>query len=309
MGGENTLKIFPIQLVSFEIRIYLPNFISMKPYLFLLLFTLFCFPAMSQDVVYFHPGSHPAYGKVISIQSTSILFAPLTDSLSIRTIPTDSIYQIRFSDSTLFTIYKDVDLNRNKRLWALKTSIAAPLLGHFNIGYEQYVRNGQSIQLTAGLIYTKSYPSDIYEEKGFYARLGYKVNVSKKNIRHQKEKQLLYGLYIQPELIIGSIHSISSGIQQYTYMYGQWINYYVEPPRNSMIRFSGLFLTPGYQFVHANGFTVDLNVSIGYVNHSVVERKYYYTYWSPIDNIRLGLNAGIKIGYAFIHEKRYRVAE
>lgn len=280
----------------------------MKQYLFLLLFFHLLFPAWGQDVVYFHKETPPAYGKIISITPYFIQFSPLTDSLLIQTFSTDSIYQVRFNDTLLFSITKDIDLDVNKQLGVLKIAPAAPLFGHFDIGYEHYLKKGRSVQLTLSMIYHRSNKSKYYNDNGFYGWLGYKINLSKKKAPFQNEKQLLHGFYLQPTLLFGFIHNKIEE-ETITYVeYGQWRTYVTQNAIDEILILSGIFLTPGYQLVNHNGYTLDLNISIGYVNGTTRAYKdYYYAYWTPDNSIPLGISGSVKIGYAFLTEKRYQM--
>jgi hypothetical protein len=266
----------------------------------------------SQDLIYLKTQALPIYGKITSVNNNYIQYYPVTDSLVMHQLNSDSIEKLRFTDQTVLILYKDIDLHQNKALFGFKVGIAAPLFGHSNIGYEHYTRNRQSIECTIGFIHAHSQISNYHTEAGIYTRLAYKFGLSQKNARYKNEKQLLKGFYLKPEMVVGSFRSKFEGHSVYGYHNGQMESYYSEAPSNNKLGFNSLMITPGYQFVFATGFTIDLSVSIGYSrNPSTIynTRKYYYAFWYPDYNAPICFNAGLKVGYLFLKQKRFQFSE
>ncbi len=223
------------------------------------------------------------------------------------------------SQSRKDTSKSELAISKETKKNALKVSLLSPLLEHLEISYERVLHPQGNLEFSLGRIGFGNFKHETLTiedqrlgsrkipvvKKGLFFRAGYKHffhhPVSK---RSGVSTSFFNGLYLQPELTIGSyekndfekIVEVNSGlVSDYTIS-------------EKKINYQALLLKIGWQRVLSKHFLIDCSFGVGVGNDNVTKSssdKFLYAgefhrgIYKTNGGTTLATNGAIKLGYAF----------
>lgn len=181
-------------------------------------------------------------------------------------------------------ILTDAEFYIDQKKRALKLNLISPSLGYTQFAYEQNIKPGRSFEVSLGIIGLGARQemdwwnnSPVYlEQKGAFASFGLKfIRTPDFTSNNQKYGHIMQGLYVKPEIMIGSF---SNNIIKYsTDVSGNSIGII---DRQSTT-FGALMVNLGKQWVFSDIFIIDLYGGLGYAfqsrtNDNYNDSSYYY---------------------------------
>lgn len=196
-------------------------------------------------------------------------------------LETDRIQKIQFENGSVQKFENtmmDMERYDGQLTKAVKFKFLSPLFGYIEVGYEQLLKPGRSVEFSLGIIGAGKYQSDIGYDingnslgspnlMGAFVSGGYKFTKLPSYMIFGKTKMghLMQGSYLRPNFSIG--------------FYGENVyNQFANVQRNNTI-FAGLNLELGKQWVFGDVFLLDIYAGLGYGfdNKFKKNRPDYYT--------------------------------
>lgn len=274
--------------------------------------------AFAQDLIYLKNNNIPVNAKVIEVNIVEVKYKFPSDSFPIMSFLRIEVQKIELSNGEIVDIAKKEDLHVNYRVGSIKTGFISPIYDHVNIGYEGYIRERQSWEVTIGKIGIGRPINEGESAKGGYLKLGYKWIVSPNNyFQYNNPTKLLSGFYVRPEISYGKftisypdrkVYTLVSTSPSYRYTMS------MEPVDSKEVTFISTIINLGYQFVLKGGFTIDTSIGGGYFGASFGKYKNgsetnFYIFRNPEYKTPLAICGQVKIGYSFCKEKRFLLAQ
>ena len=202
---------------------------------------------------------------------------------------------------------------------AIKVSLLSPLLEHLEISYERVVHPQGNLELSLGRIGFGSFKHETLTiedqklgsrkipkvKKGLFFRAGYKYFFNHTTSKRSRVSTRSFnGLYLQPELTIGSYKK--NDFEKIVDPNSGLVSGYIISEKK--INYQALLLKVGWQRVFSKHFLIDCSFGVGVGNDNIAKtssNKFLYAgefhrgIYKTNGGTSLATNGTIKLGYAF----------